>query len=78
MEKWFKRAMDTDPDNLQACYNKMYYLEPKWHNDPAGMLEFGYQSLKSANWHTSDMPLLITEGAHQAFKIRSRSGSVLA
>jgi tetratricopeptide (TPR) repeat protein len=50
MEKWFKRAMFADPDNLDACRKKMYYLEPKWHGSAEHMLEFGRALLAGGNW----------------------------
>lgn len=50
METWWKRAMEADPDNLEACTKKMYYLEPKWHGNPADMLAFGRELLAGGNW----------------------------
>jgi hypothetical protein len=50
METWFKRAMEANPDNLDACKKKMYYLEPKWHGSPEDMVGFGRQLLAGGNW----------------------------
>jgi hypothetical protein len=50
METWYKRAMEADPDNLDACQKKMYYLEPKWHGSPDAMLAFGRELLAGGNW----------------------------
>ena len=50
METWWKRAMEADPDNFDACGKKMYYLEPKWHGSPADMLTFGRELLAGGNW----------------------------
>lgn len=50
MEKWFRRAMDADPDNNEACEKKMYYLEPKWHGSAEAMLGFGRELLAGGNW----------------------------
>jgi hypothetical protein len=50
METWFKRAMEADPDNLEACRKKMYYLEPKWHGSPEHMVAFGRSLLAGGNW----------------------------
>jgi hypothetical protein len=64
MEKWYQRAMEADPDNLEACRQKMYYLEPKWHGSAAEMLEFGKQCFETRNWHGSIAFLLVD--AHQS------------
>ncbi len=50
MERWWQRAMDADPDNVQACRSKRYYLEPKWYGSPEEMLKFGRQCLAGGNW----------------------------
>jgi len=50
METWYKRAMEADPDNFDACGKKMYYLEPKWYGGPAEMLTFGRELLAGGNW----------------------------
>ncbi|MDB5357808.1 MAG: hypothetical protein JWN24_4261 [Phycisphaerales bacterium] len=51
MERWFKRAMEADPDNREACKAKLYYLQPKWHGSPQAMLQFGHDCLDSKNWY---------------------------
>jgi len=50
METWYKRAMEADPDNQEACEKKMYYLEPKWHGNAEAMLAFGRELLAAGNW----------------------------
>jgi hypothetical protein len=50
METWYKRAMDANPDNRDACHRKMYYLEPKWHGSAEDMLNFGRELLAGGNW----------------------------
>jgi hypothetical protein len=50
METWFKRAMAADPNNLRACRNKMYYLEPKWYGNEQAMVGFGRELLAGGNW----------------------------
>jgi hypothetical protein len=64
MEKWFKRAMEADPDNFEACTSKMYYLEPKWHGNPEAMLEFGKQCFDDRNWHNGVALMLVS--AHES------------
>jgi hypothetical protein len=46
MEKWFKRAMDADPGNFQACTRKMLFLEPKWGGSIPAMILFGRELLR--------------------------------
>ena len=60
MEKWFWRAMDADNDNLEACKNKLLWLEPKWHGSPEKMLEFARACRDTKNWR-SRIPLLLSE-----------------
>jgi hypothetical protein len=50
LETWFRRAMNADPDNYDACGAKLLYLEPKWYGDPKAMLDFGHQCQATANW----------------------------
>ena len=50
MEKWFKRAMDANPDNAFACGAKMLYLEPKWHGTPIDMITFARECFAGQNW----------------------------
>jgi hypothetical protein len=63
METWFKRAMETDPDNIDACRKKMYYLEPKWHGNAELMLTFGRSLLAKGNWEAR-LPFLLAD-AHR-------------
>lgn len=50
MELWYRRAMEANPDNVDACKKKMYYLEPKWHGSAEDMLAFGRELLAGGNW----------------------------
>lgn len=50
LEKWFRRAMDADPDSSMACARKMLYLTPRWHGNLEDVLEFGKQCLATADW----------------------------
>ncbi len=50
MELWFRKAMELDTNNYNACVRKLYYLEPKWHGSPKEMLEFGRQCVASRLW----------------------------
>ena len=61
---WFRRAMETDPNNYDACYRKLSYLEPKWHGSTEAMLEFGRECLASEKWG-GRVPLILVD-AHDA------------
>jgi len=64
METWFKRAMEADPDNYDACSRKLYYLYPRWHGSHEEMIEFGRECLNTANWRAG-LPHLLVQ-AHDA------------
>ena len=51
MEKWYRRAMEADPDNLEAVREKMYYLTPKWHGSAEDMLAFGRELVAQKNYY---------------------------
>ena len=50
MELWFRRAMEADGDNAQACSLKMDYLDPKWHGSREEVLAFGRECRKTKSW----------------------------
>jgi hypothetical protein len=60
LETWFKRAMKANPDNYQACMNKLYYLEPKWYGSPQEMLAFAHECRASNNWY-AQLPTLLVD-----------------
>lgn len=60
MEKWFKRAMDADPENFPACRNKAYYLTPKWNGSEEEELAFANECYNSDNWGGS-LPFVLEE-----------------
>jgi hypothetical protein len=66
LELWFRRAMELDPNYLDACSAKLYYLEPKWHGNAEEMLAFGRQCLTTGNWE-GQLPIILT-GAHERLK----------
>ena len=53
MELWFERAMELDPSDRDSCWNKLDWLDPRWHGDPDGreMLGFGRSCAATHNWH---------------------------
>jgi hypothetical protein len=63
MEIWFDRAMKINPDDLEACNNKLNYLEPKWNGSPQNLIAFGHECLETRNWAGGVPFLMIT--AHQ-------------
>ncbi|MHB1559402.1 MAG: hypothetical protein ACYC61_18285 [Isosphaeraceae bacterium] len=53
MELWFERAMATDPNDHDACWGKLDWLDPKWHGEsPDEMIAFGRACKASGNWIT--------------------------
>jgi hypothetical protein len=58
LERWFRRAVNADPDSYEACKAKMLYLEPKWYGSAAEVLEFGRQCLATRNWQ-SRIPFIL-------------------
>ncbi|MDB5356140.1 MAG: hypothetical protein JWN24_2593 [Phycisphaerales bacterium] len=68
MEKWFKRAMDADPDNLEACLKKLYYLAPGRRGSEEDMLAFGRECLATGNFRGRIAFVLID--AHMALAYR--------
>jgi hypothetical protein len=60
LETWFLRAMKADPDNFEACREKLNYLAPKWHGSADEMLSFARECKDSNNWYAR-LPLLLPE-----------------
>jgi hypothetical protein len=58
--KWFDRAMEADPDNYDACYRAMYYLDPKWFGSPDELLRFAGVCRQTRNYRAR-LPLLVAE-----------------
>ncbi|QEL16435.1 hypothetical protein [Limnoglobus roseus] len=50
METWFRRAMEANPDNLEACEAKKEWLQPNWHGTNEDVSEFVVQCLRSGNF----------------------------
>jgi len=50
MELWFNRAMKANPDDYEACMNKLAYLGPNWYGSKEDMLSFGRQCVAEGNW----------------------------
>jgi hypothetical protein len=51
MERWFRRAMEADPDCFAACRCKLEWLMPKWYGTQEQVDEFAYQCYRTKNWH---------------------------
>jgi hypothetical protein len=60
MEMWFKRAMEANPYDHEACHKKIYYLEPKWYGSDEEMLAFGRACLKTRRWETR-IPFILVD-----------------
>ena len=67
MELWFRRALEADPDNKDACMNKLNWLEPKWHGSAEDMLAFGRACRDTKNWR-SGIPLLLPDAHYRVVR----------
>jgi hypothetical protein len=65
MELWFDRAMRLDPNNYEACRNKLHYLLPQWYGSRDEMVTFGRECAASTNWG-GRVPLTLVD-AHSNF-----------
>jgi hypothetical protein len=77
MEKWFKRAMDANPDNRQACHDKLYFLYPRWHGSHEEMVAFGRECMATQNWW-GPLPTILVDAHNQVGKERGDSRAYLA
>lgn len=65
MELWFGRAMNLNPNNYEACENKLHYLYPQWYGSRDDMVEFGRECVASTNWG-GNVPLILAD-AHREY-----------
>jgi hypothetical protein len=61
MEKWFRRAMEADPDCVDACRLKLDWLKPRWHGTQQDLSAFIYQCYRTGNGYAG-LPLLADGG----------------
>jgi hypothetical protein len=62
METWFARAMQVDGNDRNACWEKLEWLDPKWHggDNTDAMLAFAEQCEATKNW-SAGLPLIAAE-----------------
>jgi hypothetical protein len=60
MELWFSRAMQTDPNNYEACEHKLHYLYPQWYGSQDDMITFGRECVATTNWG-GNVPLILAD-----------------
>jgi Leucine-rich repeat (LRR) protein len=65
LKTWFERAMNADPDNIEACQEMLEILDPKWHGSAADVVAFGRECAKSENV-LNRIPLLILDAHARA------------
>jgi Domain of unknown function (DUF4034) len=70
METWFNRAMDLNTNDYDACYQKLFYLEPKWYGSDEDELAFGRECLESTKWG-GRVPLILVD-AHAFINSRNQ------
>lgn len=51
METWFRRAMETNPDNFEACDAKKEWLQSHWHGDNNTVINFIVQCMRTNNYY---------------------------
>jgi len=71
MELWFTRAMLANPDNYDACKNKLHYLYPQWYGSRDEMIAFGKECVASNNWR-GFVPLILVD-AHTDYNTFSQA-----
>ena len=59
MEMWFTRAINANPDDADACENKLSFLEPKWGGSAEAALAFGHTCLATEDWSSALPQVLI-------------------
>lgn len=64
METWFRRAMEADMNNREACGAKLDWLDPKWHGSPDDLLAFGRACRDTGNWQTG-ITLYLSDAHHR-------------
>ncbi|RUL89705.1 DUF4034 domain-containing protein [Tautonia sociabilis] len=57
---WFRRAMEADPDNYDACIGLLTWLEPKWYGSAEEMMTFARACRATDNWE-GRLPLVLAE-----------------
>ena len=45
MEQWFKRAIQTDPEDATIYAAKVWYLQPRWYGSEMDLVNFGQEYL---------------------------------
>ena len=68
MEVWFERAMMANGNDREACWEKLEWLDPKWHGGETrdAMLAFGQECFATKNW-SSGIPLIGAEAYLRQF-----------
>jgi hypothetical protein len=66
MELWFHRAMELNPNDYDACFQKLFFLEPKWYGSTEAMLEFGRECVTNQAWG-GHIPLILLD-AHKSIQ----------
>lgn len=64
METWFRRAMEADGNNLEACQAKLNWLDPKWHGTVDELVAFGRACRETKNWRAG-ITLLAAEAHYR-------------
>jgi hypothetical protein len=76
-EKWFRRAMEANPDNREACWKKLYALYPRWGGSHAQMVAFGRECMATQNYW-GRLPDILFDAHAQIAKERPDADAYLA
>jgi hypothetical protein len=72
MELWFRRALQVDSKNYDACSAKLLYIQPKWYGSVSDMLDFGRECVTNQQW-AGHIPLIMVD-AHVDIQSQHVSG----
>jgi hypothetical protein len=74
LELWFGRAMALNTNFYEACYRKLYYLEPKWYGSTEAMLAFGRECVESTRWGGT-VPLTLVDAHYSLAAQANENGN---
>lgn len=58
-DRWYQRAIEADPDNIETYLSKQHYLLPRWHGSDREGFNYGLACAETQNWQCK-IPLVLT------------------
>jgi tetratricopeptide (TPR) repeat protein len=74
MEKWFRKAMEINPDEWNACHRKLKYLRPTRQGSWDDYFDFLDQCIRTKNWRAGIPQLADSSLAELYMNIPARFG----